>query len=50
MKKVKCEDCMFGFIKKLNGGSGPCTRLDDYECPNYNEETDTIEMDDESHC
>ena len=47
MSKVKCEDCTFGFLKKLMGELGPCTRLDDDECPNYNEETDTIEMDEE---
>ena len=29
MSKVKCEDCTFGFLKKLMGELGPCTRLDD---------------------
>ena len=39
---IKCEDCMFGFLKAVIGG--PCTRLDDEECPNFNEETGEIEM------
>lgn len=41
----KCEDCTFGALKVLLGtDTAPCTRIDDEECPNYNEETGEIEM------
>lgn len=42
---IKCKDCRFGGLKVLlDNESAPCLRLDDEECPNYNEETDEIEM------
>ena len=42
---VKCKDCRFGGLKVLlDNESAPCLRLDDEECPNYNEETGEIEM------
>lgn len=42
---IKCEDCRFGGLKVLlDNDSVPCLRLDDEECPNYNEETGEIEM------
>jgi len=37
---IKCKDCRFGGLKVLlDNESAPCLRLDDEECPNYNEET-----------
>ena len=42
---IKCKDCRFGGLKVLlDNESAPCLRLDDEECPNYNEETGEIEM------
>ena len=35
------KDCTFDFLKRLIGG------FDDHECPNYNDETDTVEMEEE---
>lgn len=39
---IECENCIYGFFKSI--GDGPCMRLDDRECPNYNEVTDRIEV------
>ena len=45
---VKCTDCRHGALKVLLGTDlAPCMRLDDYECPNYNEETNRIEIEEE---
>lgn len=42
---IKCKDCRFGGLKVLlDNESAPCLRLDDEECPNYNEETGEIDM------
>lgn len=42
---VKCKDCRFGGLKVLlDNESAPCLRLDDEECPNYNEETEIKEF------
>ncbi len=38
---IECENCIYGFFKSI--GDGPCMRLDDRECPNYNRVTDKIE-------
>lgn len=38
---IECENCIYGFFKSI--GDGPYMRLDDRECPNYNEVTDKIE-------
>lgn len=37
---IKCKDCRFGGLKVLlDNESAPCLRVDNEECPNYNEET-----------
>lgn len=42
---IKCRDCRFGGLKVLlDNESAPCLRLDDEECPNYNEETGEIKL------
>lgn len=35
---IKCKDCRFGGLKVLlDNESAPCLRVDNEECPNYNE-------------
>lgn len=42
---IKCKDCRFGGLKVLlDNESAPCLRVDNEECPHYNEETVEIEL------